>query len=285
MAPQLAQLQTPGLATPRIAKNSALPAFLAVCSALPAFLAVCSALATMLAATAHADEDGPSAGDADAKPSAAATDDAKRGTISRELAEQGEADLQKSVRAFQQRYLVKAGRVELQLGGATTVADPMVHHYSTDATLLVHLSERLAIGAGASQWHGQATDQFNQIERDFGLFPEKSVLQAGAHGQVQLSPVVGKFSSFGLAVLQVDGYMILGGGAARTTRGVNLKPFGLIGAGLRVHTLRWLTIGFEVRDMIMNESFISESRLLQHVFCGAQIGIWIPPSVTYKFAR
>lgn len=224
---------------------------------------------------------------AEAKPASAGDDvDAgKRSALTRELAEQGEADLQKSVRVFQQRYLLKAGRVELNLGGGMSIADPMIKHYARDATLLVHLSGHFAIGAGASWWKGDVTPQFSQIERDFGLFPEKSTLQAGGHGQIQWSPLVGKFSSFGLAVLQVDGYMLVGGGAARTSRGEALKPFGMVGFGLRIHTLRWLTLSFEVRDMLMPEKFIAEDRLLQHVFAGAQLGIWLPPSVHYKYPR
>ena len=220
---------------------------------------------------------------ASAKPAEPAPDGdaAKRTSLTRELAEQGEADLQKSVRVFQQRYLVKSGRVELQLGGGLSMADPLVSHRGADATLLVHLSERVAVGAGASKWFGQTTAQFAQIERDFGLFPERSLLQAGGHGQVQLTPIV----VFGIAVLQVDGYVILGGGALRTTRGETLKPFGMVGAGLRLHTLRWLSLSFELRDYITSEKFISESRVLQHVFGGLQLGIWIPPSVTYRFAR
>ncbi|MBM4344852.1 MAG: outer membrane beta-barrel domain-containing protein [Deltaproteobacteria bacterium] len=244
---------------------------------------VAAAAACPLLAHAADEADPPAAAKLAEAP--ADSDAAKRTSLTRELAEQGEADLQKSVRVFQQRYLVKSGRVELQLGGGLSMADPLVSHRAADATLLVHLSERLAIGAGASKWFGQTTARFAQIERDFGLFPEKSLLQAGGHGQVQLTPLVGKFSSFGIAVLQVDGYVLLGGGALRTTRGETLKPFGMAGAGLRIHTLRWLSLSFEVRDYITSEKFISESRILQHVFGGVQLGIWIPPSVTYRFAR
>ncbi|MSQ81694.1 MAG: outer membrane beta-barrel domain-containing protein [Myxococcales bacterium] len=228
-------------------------------------------------------EAGSSAEKADAKPEDA--DTARRSTLTRELAEKGEADLQKSVRVFQQRYLVKAGRVELALGGGLSMADSLVSHQAADATLLVHVSERVAIGAGASKWFGATTAKFSQVESNFGLFPEKSLLQAGGHGQVQLSPVVGKFSSFGLGVLQLDGYVLLGGGALRTTRGENLKPFGMVGAGVRIHSLRWLSLSFELRDYITSEKFIAENRLLQHVFGGLQLGIWIPPSVSYRLAR
>jgi len=252
--------------------------------------AVLVALAVGLSpAGATADEPPAGSGAADDAPAdAPAGDDidkGRRSSLTRDLAEKGEADLHRSVRVFQQLYMPKAGRVEVMFGAGLSLADPMIKHYSTDATLLVHLGERWAIGVGGSRWAGWEAEQFNMIERDFGLFPERSMLQAGGHGQLQWSPLVGKFASFGIAVLQVDGYLLAGGGVARTSRSDALKPFGLVGVGLRVHTARWLTLAVEFRDMIMSEQFISESKLLQHVFAGIQLGVWLPPSVSYKFPR
>lgn len=213
-------------------------------------------------------------------------DPSKRSALTRELAEQGEAELFKSVRVFQQRYLVKSKRVELVIGGATSFADPFIHHFSADAALLFHLNEHWAIGGGASKWFGAKTDGFDQIASDYGLFPEESRLQAGGWGEVQFSPVAGKFSGFGLGVLQGDAYLLGGGGAARTTRGETIKPFGLVGTGVRMHIARWLSLSMELRDIVMVESFLdNQSRLLQHWFGGVKLGIWLPPSVQYKYPR
>ncbi len=225
----------------------------------------------------------PKSGD-ETKPSEA--DAAKRSTLTRELAEQGEADLFKSVRVFQQRYLVKTKRVELVIGGATSFADPFAHHFSADAALLFHLSEHWAVGGGASKWFGSVTDGFHQVEGDYGLFPEESRLQAGGWGEVQFSPVAGKFSGFGLGVMQGDAYLLAGGGAARTTRGESIKPFGLVGTGVRMHIGRWLSLSMELRDLVMVETFLDDqSRVLQHWFGGIKLGIWLPPSVQYKYPR
>lgn len=208
-----------------------------------------------------------------------------RTALTRELAEQGEAELHKSVRVFQQRYLVKAGRAELQLGGGLTLADPMVHHYDTNATLLYHLSEQWAIGVSGAKYFGTQRQAFHDVEVLYGLFPEKSVMQAGGFGEVQFSPVVGKFSSFGLAVLQLDAYLVGGGGVIRTTRGEKLKPAGLLGVGVRVHTFRWMSLSVEVRDYGLFEEFLTGPAVLQHVFAGAKIGLWLPPTVQYRYQR
>lgn len=218
---------------------------------------------------------------------AAATGEAppQRSGLTRELAEQGEKDLFESVRVFQQRFLMKSRRLELLAGGGLTMADPMLNHYGVDGGLLYHINEKWAVGVAGSKWFGVRKAQFLQIQRDFGLFPEKSILQAGGHIEAQYSPIVGKFSSFGLTVAQVDAYLVFGGGAARTTRGEDLKPYGMIGVGARIHTTRWLTVSLELRDMLMREEFLNGPSLLQHVFGGIKLGFWIPPSVTYQYAR
>jgi len=219
-----------------------------------------------------------------------------RAGLSQEAAEQGEAELHKSVRVFQQRYLIKTHRAELLLGGTSTFNDPMIHHYGADASLLFHLSERWALGVGGAKWFAKTRSAFNTIERDYGLFPEKSQLQAGGWGEIQYSPVFGKFTSFGLAVVQVDAYLVAAGGAVRTTRGEALKPAGQIGIGIRVHTLRWLTLSFEVRDLILRETFqrcatgspsyeACGTQTMNHWFGGLRIGIWIPPTVQYQHQR
>jgi len=206
-------------------------------------------------------------------------------SLSRELAEQGEAELQKSVRVFQQRYLLKAHRLEVMLGGATSLNDPWVHHYAADASLLFHLTERWAIGAAASRWFGSETTGFNDVQTNYGLFPEKSELQAGGFGEIHFSPVFGKFTSFGLAVLQVDAYVLAGGGALRTSRNTDIKAAGEIGGGVRIHTLRWLTLALELKDILFSEQFQTGDSLMQHVFVGAKIGLWIPPTVQYRYQR
>ena len=213
------------------------------------------------------------------------TEGPRRGALTREAAEQGEAELFKSVRVFQQRYLIKSGRAELLLGGSLSMADPLVQHYGLDASLLYHINEQWSFGAGGTWFRGSTTSTFADIQGLYGLFPEKSTLQAGGFGEVQYSPVFGKFSSFGVAVLQVDAYLLAGGGVVLTTRGDALKPSGFVGLGLRMHTLRWLTLSAEVRDIALLENFQEGSRLMQHWFAGLRLGFWLPPTVQYRYQR
>ena len=248
-------------------------------------------------AWAGAPDDAPGAADGTTAPADPATTDAeadkpKSRGLSRETAEQGEQELFKSVRVFQQRYVLKAGRAELQLGGGITFNDPFVRHTAATGSLLYHINEQWAVGAGGGKFWGVRSSLFNAMQDDYGLFPERSEMQAGGFGEVSWSPIFGKFSSFGLAVLQADAYVLAGGGAMRTTRGTDLKPAFELGAGMRVHTLRWLTLSFEVRDVAVMEKFLPQkptelasTRIMQHVFADIRLGFWLPPTVQYRYPR
>ncbi|GEM_PF-567951 len=217
---------------------------------------------------------------------------ARRQRLSRELARQGEAELRKSVRVFQQKHLVKAGRLELLVGGAMGIGDSLVQNYNADVGLLFHVSDRLAVGISGSKVFAQKTEHFESIQRNFGLFPERSFVQGSGFVEAQYSPVFGKFASFGLAVLQLDGYLVAAVGGLRTTTTVDYKPAFQFGGGFRIHMLRAVTLSFELRDMVFVESFLPakaggdpSQNVMQHVLAGVKLGFWIPPSFSYKYQR
>ncbi|MCO4761088.1 MAG: outer membrane beta-barrel domain-containing protein [Myxococcales bacterium] len=210
----------------------------------------------------------------------------RRRKLTQELARKGEAELRKSVRVFQQRYLVKARRAELTMGGSVAIGDALMDTYNLDAGLMVHINQSWAVGLSGSYSLASQGEAFNNIQSHFGLFPERSKLQASGFGELQFSPIFGKFNSFGMAVVQMDAYLIAAAGAVRTTIGDGaMKPSWQIGAGLRVHTWRALTVSLEVRDIMFVEKFQAGDRLMQHWFGGIKIGLWIPPTFQYKYQR
>lgn len=216
----------------------------------------------------------------------------RRQKLSRELAAKGEAELQRSVRVFQQKYLIKSGRLELLAGGAMGLADAFVQNYNVDAALLVHIDDRLAVGVSGSKIWASPTESFDRVQRDFGLFPERAFMQGAGFLETQYSPVFGKFSSFGIAVLQMDAYGLAALGAVRTTTNTNYKPALQLGGGFRIHALRALTLSIEFRDTIFMESFLplqaggeSVTAFLQQFTVGVKLGFWIPPTYNYKYQR
>ena len=187
----------------------------------------------------------------------------RRQKLSRELAAKGEAELRRSVRVFQQKYLVKQGRLELLGGGSMGLADAFVQNYSVDAGLLIHISERFAIGVSGSKIFASATEHFDNVQSDFGLFPERAFMQGAGFVEAQYSPVFGKFASFGLAVLQMDAYALGALGTVRTTTNANYKPALQIGGGFRIHTLRALTLAIELRDTVFIEQGIGGTNAIK----------------------
>ena len=227
--------------------------------------------------------------------SAESAETARTRTLTKELALEGENELNKAVRAYQQRFLTKRHRVELQLGGGLTFNDPWWRHESADAGLFYHLTEQWAVGVTAGKYWAQESAQAKTQEKNFGLFAEKTHLQAGGMLEVQWAPLFGKFAIFGFGVVQLDAYLLAGAGLERTARGTDLKMAGEIGGGLRFHLLRWLTLSADVRDLLVYEKFqdcdgnsvagVCGSYFVHNVFAGLHIGLWIPPSVTYRFPR
>ena len=66
------------------------------------------------------------------------------------------------------------------------------------------------------------------------------------------------------------------------------------GIGMRLHMLRWLSLSADVRDIILAEKFqscdassagVCGTAVLHQVFTGIRLGIWIPPTFTYRFPR
>lgn len=166
-----------------------------------------------------------------------------------------------------------------------SLADPLINTNNVDGGLLFHINQRWAAGVSGFYSFASRTDAFMNIQSDFGLFPERSFLQGGVFAELQISPLFGKFSSFNIAVLQLDGYLIGAIGGVRTSVNEDIKPALQVGVGFRVHTTRALTVSIEVRDMLMRETFQSGARLLQHWFIGLKIGLWIPPTFKYEFQR
>lgn len=260
----------------------------------------CLLLLLALPTPAHAQNEGatPDTGAITTAPGESITPEgaeaARSHTLTRELAEQGESELNKAVRVFQQRYLIKRHRLELQMGGGMTVNDPMVRHFSADGGLFFHFAEQFALGVTAGKYYARDSDTANSVQSNFGLYAEKSHAQAGGMLEVQWAPLFGKFAVFGLGVVQVDGYVLAGGGVVRTTRSTANLPAGEVGIGMRLHMLRWLSLSADVRDVLYQESFqkcdqtsagVCGNAIMHQVFTGLRLGLWIPPSSSYRFAR
>jgi outer membrane beta-barrel protein len=209
----------------------------------------------------------------------------RKPSFNAEMAREGEQELQRSVRVFQQRYLVKTGRVEVQGGGSVGFGDSLMNHTALEAAAFYHINESWALGISGAKWSGEESERFKRVQSDFGLFPERSVLQAGGFLEAQWSPVFAKFTTFGLGIVQFDAFLSGGGGVVRTLNTEDLKAAFSVGGGIRLHVLRWLTLSFDLKDMMHFETFQRGDELMHRVFAGMRLGFWIPPTFTYQYER
>jgi len=210
---------------------------------------------------------------------------AEAGATTESADEAVEEEASREVRVVQQKPFLKAGRVELFVAGGGAFNDPLTTHYGVTAAARVHLSPQVALSLTGFKFYGRTTDNASAIQTDFGLFPERSLIQAAGFAEVNWVPLVGKFVLLGSWVVNWDGYFILGGGVLRTNHDEDLKLGGNVGVGLRSYITRWLTFNVELRDIIFLEKFNAGSQVMQHVYGMAGIGLWIPPTYEYKYQR
>jgi outer membrane beta-barrel protein len=170
----------------------------------------------------------------------------------------------------------KAGRFELSPSATASLADPFFSKYIFGGALTYHLTEWLGVGvrggyslptiSGAAQVCTTETTSAGAVRGC--RTPTVAELNGRAPGQItllggvdlQLSPVYGKISVLaerflhfdlygvgGLGVVQYVAPTAAGGAAPQIAVGFN------VGAGMRFVVSRWITVRFELRDLIYPE--------------------------------
>lgn len=192
--------------------------------------------------------------------------------------------LERSIRVLQRRPIVKDGRFELTLTGGVGASDRMYRHVTATATGRFHVSEFVSIGATYSHYFASESKLFDQVTRDFELYPERSEIRWYAGADVSVVPIDGKFAVFDDGLIYWDLYGSLGGGVTTTSRG-DARPTGMVGLGVRFYLARWIALTFEVRDHIFIESYRAGNELVNNVVGQGGLSIFLPFGFDYEYPR
>ena len=193
--------------------------------------------------------------------------------------------LEQAIRVLQRRPILKDLRFELALTGGVTAADQMYRHFSATVTGRFHVSEWVSIGATYSHYFSGESALFDEVTKNYELFPERSQIRWYAGGDVSVVPIDGKFVAFGDFIVYWDIYASIGGGVTVTSRSDSPKPTGMIGVGFRMFLAKWLTLTFERRDHIFVEDYNAGSELTNNVVGQAGFSIFIPFGLDYSYPR
>lgn len=214
------------------------------------------------------------------------------------------------------KAFLKKSRVEIAPFAGITLNDPLIRHYSFGGDINYYITDVLSIGVEGQYFIKELSERESLVGLQYYLVPTLNKLKyhwAGTFGYV---PGYGKFGLFNKWIVHWDLTFALGLGMIRTEiipRAFGDKAFtnddivGHLGMGVRLFVLDWLTLSITFRDYmymdvfewkdrasmadpqdlvaLKTESQNSQSQFVQNIMMFFSIGLYVPPSFTYRTPR
>ncbi len=185
-----------------------------------------------------------------------------------------ELNARRQYRGVQERVFQKALRHELSVFGGGYAADLTSSSYLVGGAYTFHLSEDL--GLEASFGYTRARSELIKIvENRLGtdLIRENTpVFLYGGH--LLWSLAYGKLRWFHSRISRFDLYLALGGGITdnRSARGLTLSG----GFGLKFYPTSWFGVRLDVRDQLLNQELLGESRIVNNLIATLGLSVFLP---------
>ena len=165
---------------------------------------------------------------------------------------------QYEMQVVQNRLYSKARRLELGLMGGFVSADPFLSIKHGGASLGFHFTEYL--GFQALYWkffvsESTASTDFKKVQ--VGVAPDSNEPRSFYGGEGVYSPIYGKLSVMGSAIIYYDFQVMLGGGVTQSESG-NYPTFHF-GVGQQVYLTRSLALKLAYRFMSFNETLLRKA--------------------------
>jgi outer membrane beta-barrel protein len=217
------------------------------------------------------------------------------------------------------KAFLKKARVEIAPFAGITLNDPLIRHYSFGGDLNYYITDVLSIGLEGQYFIKELSERESLVGLQYYLVPTLNKLKyhyALAFGYV---PGYGKFGLFNKWIVHWDLTFALGIGFMHTEiipRAFGDKAFdnrniaGHIGVGVRLFVLDWLTLSVTFRDYMYKDVFElkrrdelaasgedtsianvkklseqSQSQFVQNIMMFFSIGLYVPPSFSYRTPR
>lgn len=185
-----------------------------------------------------------------------------------------ELNARRRYRGVRERLFQKAGRFELTLNGGVYAADMLSASYLVSGALTYHVTEEL--GLEASFGYSRADSELVRIiEQDRGI----SLIRIDApvflyQAHVLWTLAYGKMRWFGSEIGRFDLNLAVGGGITdnQTSRGLT----GSAGLGASFFIGEWFAIRVDVRDQVLEQSILGESRIVNNLTATLGLSTYIP---------
>ena len=193
-------------------------------------------------------------------------------------------DTEKNIRVLQQKSFMKQMRVEVVPTFTLALNETLTSHMGVGALARFHFLDDWAVGLEYTKYFGKMSRLATTIGDDFGVYPEKRLMDFFIGGHATWAPVTGKFLLFGGPLVHWDTFVLLGGGVTHTGRSA-YRPSGAFGAGMRFAILRFLTVNFEARDILYPEKYNSGTKIVNNIVFMAGVGVFAPFSHEYQYPK
>lgn len=214
------------------------------------------------------------------------------------------------------KAFLKKHRLEIAPFAGITLNDPLIRHYSFGGDLNYYITDVLSVGLEGQYFIKELSERESLVGLQYYLVPTLNKLKyhyALAFGYV---PGYGKFGLFNKWIVHWDLTVAIGLGMIRTEiipRRFGDKAFtnddivGHGGLGVRLFVLDWLTLSVTFRDYVYQDAFEyqgrtslpdpqdtaavkkasqdHQSQLVQNIMMFFSIGLYVPPSFTYRTPR
>lgn len=185
-----------------------------------------------------------------------------------------ELNARRRYRGVRERLFQKAGRFEVSVMGGVYAADLLSASYLVQGALTYHVTEEL--GLEASVAYSRADSELVRvIEEDRGI----TLLRLDApvlvyQGHLVWTLAYGKLRWFGAEIGRFDLRLALGAGVTdnQTARGLT----GSFGLGANFFLGEWFAIRVDVRDQVLEQELLGESRIVNNLTATLGMSIFLP---------
>jgi outer membrane beta-barrel protein len=214
------------------------------------------------------------------------------------------------------KAFLKKSRLELAPFAGITLNDPLIRHYSLGGDLNYYITDVLSVGLEGQYFIKELSERESLVGLQYYLVPTLNKLKYHYALALGYVPGYGKFGLFNKWIVHWDLTFALGAGMIRTeiiprkfgdASFTNDDFVGHVGLGVRLFVLEWLTLSLTFRDYMYKDVFEwsgrdsmsnpndaaavkqisqqSQSEFVQNIMMFFSIGLYVPPSFTYRTPR
>ena len=185
-----------------------------------------------------------------------------------------ELNARRQYRGVQERLFQKARRHEISAIGGAYAADLMSSSWLAGGAYTFHFSEDLGLEASFGYTRAKA-EVVNLIEERLATDLVRDDVPVFIYeGHLVWSLAYGKLRWFGSHISRFDFNLALGGGVTdnRSARGLTFSG----GFGLKFFPNSWLGVRLDVRDQVLTQELLGESRIVNNLIATLGLSVFLP---------